>query len=825
MFYFLTNKFEYNLSGIEHAQVYRTKIFEELNESSKIVTFDYTPESDRFLSRHHISRNISYNMFDFWQKSLTSDLVKNSLGEILAIDRYPGSIRIEYYNERSTAYNFKGDRIGKVTFLNQNDEIEFIDTWDIRGFRSLREVFKEGIAVERNWYTPEQKIVLRETNGGIFLTSSNPQFNESGVNEFRSWKTLKASWLDYISKHDTKAVFFVDRGEYVTPIILEMKNTKVPTYVVLHSAHTRDRNDPVNSALNDVRALELANKSRFNGYIASTPEQARDYQIKTGFPTFAIPVSFVESVQNEERHAGSNLVYLSRISREKRVEDAIKILDILRRSIQDIKLTVYGYVTDASYNQELHNLVKNLGLEKFVNLLPYNENKKEIFSDKNIFMMTSEYEGFNMSMVEAASYGIPTVSYDVKYGPKYIIDNVGGKLVENHNLEEFAKNIIDVRKDYEVLSKNVKESVISKFGKEEVKKIWNEFLNDEVKNFRSQKLIYFLKFKNTYNALEPANDAILEFSKKVGYTEIPFPADSADEKKFSNIGSGDTVLLPYPSFFKTINSRLKYDFDLVKNIKANGAKLILLVEDSLILRELTEFSSNEFKIFEYADVLMVLTEEMKTALSDIGFKKKLILQGPYPFLNDKMYVDNNVKRIKEKIEDNSNNKSLLYAGNLDKGSFLKEFGLKTHKLFLFGNVTSKNDIVSNDNVVYFGGFEYHKLNYIIENFKGFGLVWDGGNLAMETSAGRYTRYNFPYKAVQYLALGIPLIAWEGSAIGKIIVQGGFGFTISNLDILEDVLDKLSDSSIEVMRKKARIMGNKIKDGGLFLDSVINAEFF
>ena len=56
--------------------------------------------------------------------------------------------------------------------------------------------------------------------------------------------------------------------------------------------------------------------------------------------------------------------------------------------------------------------------------------------------MTSLTEGFPFVLIEAMSCGLPTVAYDVRVGPRAIINNgTNGILVEDNNREEFQNSL------------------------------------------------------------------------------------------------------------------------------------------------------------------------------------------------------------------------------------------------------------------------------------------------------------------------------------------------------------------------------------------------
>ena len=95
-------------------------------------------------------------------------------------------------------------------------------------------------------------------------------------------------------------------------------------------------------------------------------------------------------------------------------------------------------------------------------------------------IVASSYEGFCLSLAESMAEGCVPVSFDIKYGPKELIQNgVDGFLVEWENENELADVIILglSNPDYLDIMSNNARSIKSKLSKSRFMEEWHEVLN------------------------------------------------------------------------------------------------------------------------------------------------------------------------------------------------------------------------------------------------------------------------------------------------------------------------------------------------------------
>ena len=94
-----------------------------------------------------------------------------------------------------------------------------------------------------------------------------------------------------------------------------------------------------------------------------------------------------------------------------------------------------------------------------------------------MLVMSSNYEGFPMVMIEAMACGLPAVSFDFKCGPKDIIRHgENGLLVKNGDIQGLAEAMMKLMEDEALKRKMSMEArkITETYSEEVVMKQWME---------------------------------------------------------------------------------------------------------------------------------------------------------------------------------------------------------------------------------------------------------------------------------------------------------------------------------------------------------------
>lgn len=133
--------------------------------------------------------------------------------------------------------------------------------------------------------------------------------------------------------------------------------------------------------------------------------------------------------------------------------------------------------------KELENVrrqVCNYGLEKNVIFCGRTNRILDEYKKAALYVMTSRTEGFGLVLTEAKSCNLPTLAYDIDFGPREIIDNgVSGYLIDAYDSDMMAERICELIEDKEkriLFARRAKDNC-GKFTSEEFINRWINIFN------------------------------------------------------------------------------------------------------------------------------------------------------------------------------------------------------------------------------------------------------------------------------------------------------------------------------------------------------------
>lgn len=221
------------------------------------------------------------------------------------------------------------------------------------------------------------------------------------------------------------------------------------------------------------------------------------------------PLSFKLNDIKPAELKNSNILWIGRISPEKKPIDALKIIKNVIDSGYQATLHIVGKADNAEYYQLFLDKIAELNLGRYIILHGFHKDVSKFYKNASVYLHTSEFEGFSMTLVESKAYGIPAVIYDL---PNLDIVSAceGMQVVEQGDLVGAAREIIKLLSDVENRLEMGKEarSSIEAMYLFDIPMQWKNILDSviEHKNVVLQ--------ENIYERLEVAIEMMLDFSAK-----------------------------------------------------------------------------------------------------------------------------------------------------------------------------------------------------------------------------------------------------------------------------------------------------------------------
>ena len=120
--------------------------------------------------------------------------------------------------------------------------------------------------------------------------------------------------------------------------------------------------------------------------------------------------------------------------------------------------------------KDLEALVQELNLSNYVIFPGFKKDVTTEYIKSDLFVLSSDYEGFGNVLVEAMSVGIPVVSTDCKSGPREILcDGKYGKLVPVNDVDALAQAMLqslNEKHDIEALKLRAADFAVDKIAEQ-----------------------------------------------------------------------------------------------------------------------------------------------------------------------------------------------------------------------------------------------------------------------------------------------------------------------------------------------------------------------
>ncbi|WMJ23074.1 glycosyltransferase [Paludicola sp. MB14-C6] len=291
-------------------------------------------------------------------------------------------------------------------------------------------------------------------------------------------ESLKAVKILYNKKKAVKkAIKGISKGTIITTrnedtvVLSKYGQSGVKKIAQLHHDHNFEP-----KLVNDIKQ----NYSNIDTLVLLTPQlvsETKDMLVGNNNHTKVICIpNFIEEIPPiQDFNRKKNMVIsVGRLHTVKAFDRLVRIFAEANKDFPDWKLYIVG---DGEEKDNLSNLISDLKMNDHIILTGQknSEEIEELLNESSIFAMTSLSEGLPFVLIEACSCGVPMIAYDVRVGPRAVIeDKVNGYLVEDNNQKSYIELLDKMMSDTELrktMGKNAYKTA-NRFSKEYVSEMW-----------------------------------------------------------------------------------------------------------------------------------------------------------------------------------------------------------------------------------------------------------------------------------------------------------------------------------------------------------------
>ena len=137
------------------------------------------------------------------------------------------------------------------------------------------------------------------------------------------------------------------------------------------------------------------------------------------------------------------------VGRSEELKGLLVLLDIWSKLDKKFVLTIIGTRNNEEKLKKYHQCANII----FKNILNRGDTVSNISKAKYLIQPSIGYETFGLTIIEAMSYGVPVIGFDIGARRNFIKNNINGFLCEKQKLEDTIKKSFNFH-EYETLSKN-----------------------------------------------------------------------------------------------------------------------------------------------------------------------------------------------------------------------------------------------------------------------------------------------------------------------------------------------------------------------------------
>ena len=475
----------YEPNGVDVAQASRAKILRGLGVTAKFVFTTWpTPEKlAYYLSLGHRDEELLFAHLTFTdqktsvpQKTVGDLQMEFQLTRLDTIEKTEGAIRYQFADKNELTFHldpYHSDCVRYVDYLLAGNMIKR----EYYGACKLAtEYFQYGRILRRTYHNQDGSIAFEELRlGESWLYKLGPEVLTNHTEVMRRF-LLQLS----LKEEDLILLDRASRMDFARPLLEKDAPSKLA--MVFHSEHEFE-----NGHLNYEYYYVFKYAKRFDYFITATDlqkevlEQTLAKQGCKGIPIYSIPVGHLETLTEPQGYRQPySVITASRLDPRKRIDLVIRVVAQAKKRLPALQFDIYGKGGEAD---RLQHLIQELAAQDYIHLRGHAD-LKQIYPCYQVYLTTSQWETFGLTLMEAAGAGLALLGFDARYGnPTFIKEGGNGFLVpyseimpEEQLVKELAEKLVQLFESDLAPFHQASYDLASSYLTSKVLEVWKETL-------------------------------------------------------------------------------------------------------------------------------------------------------------------------------------------------------------------------------------------------------------------------------------------------------------------------------------------------------------
>lgn len=354
------------------------------------------------------------------------------------------------------------------------------------GSMEAKEVGSAGKTLKADRFREDGSRYNSYRRGGRGIEKSSVLFDLRGrpIAQWTEQYELYFAWMDWVIGTDPAII--INDGPSLARYLYKYQRENVALVQTIHSKHSADPTKR-SQRLGWTYTPALQHVDRFDHLAVLTESQRSDL---AALNYVMDNVSVLPNMTTAEpirkikpRRTGAG-VMLARTTFLKRIDHAITAVHRAQQAGFQATFDIYGVADEAQ--ESLEALIDEIDVGDTIRLRGFDPRAKKKFKESSFTLLTSEYEGQGLVLLESMAVGCIPIAYNIKYGPADIITHgVNGFLVPPGDIDAMAKCIGDLHSMGEQELLQIRKAAIKRahdFSPEKITGMWGKTLTQVMAN-------------------------------------------------------------------------------------------------------------------------------------------------------------------------------------------------------------------------------------------------------------------------------------------------------------------------------------------------------